>query len=129
MSCEFCGKDALYKCSVCESLVCEEHTKLRTVCPSCTKKASIKYTIDEATSEKQRKKIREFVQRFWGEQEQLTFDRKFMVAEQPAYIAKLKNKIVGFVSFADVDDAITIVALGIAKISRLWTWQKVNRKS
>lgn len=113
MSCEFCGKDALYKCGVCESLVCGEHAKLRIVCRLCMKKTAIKYTIDEVKSEKEREKIREFVQRFWGEQEQLTFDRKFMVAEQPTYIAKLKNKIIGFVSFADMDDAITIVALGI----------------
>ena len=59
------------------------------------------------------KKIREIVQRFWGEEEQLTFDRKFIVTELPTYLEKSGNDIIGFVSFAEVDDAITIVALGI----------------
>ena len=113
MSCEFCGKDAIYKCSVCGNLVCGEHAKLRTTCPSCIKKTIVKYTIDKATSEKERKKIRGFVQRFWGEQEQLTFDRKFMVAELPAFAAKLENNTIGFVSFTEADDAVIVVALGV----------------
>jgi ribosomal protein S18 acetylase RimI-like enzyme len=65
------------------------------------------------TSNKERKKIREFVQRFWGEQEQLTFDRKFIVAKLPAYTAKVRSTIIGFISFADMDDAVIIVALGV----------------
>jgi len=113
MSCEFCGKDAIYKCSVCGNLVCGEHAKLRTTCPSCIKKTIVKYTIDKATSEKERKKIRGFVQRFWGEQEQLTFDRKFTVAELSAYVAKLENNTIGFISFTEADDAVIVVALGV----------------
>jgi ribosomal protein S18 acetylase RimI-like enzyme len=113
MNCEYCGKDAIYKCSVCERLICGEHAKLRTVCTSCIKKAALNCTIDKVTLDKERKKIREIVQRFWGEEEQLTFDRKFIVTELPTYLAKSGNDIIGFVSFAEVDDAITIVALGI----------------
>jgi ribosomal protein S18 acetylase RimI-like enzyme len=64
-------------------------------------------------SDRERKEIREFVQRFWGEQEQLTFDRKLTVAELSAYAAKTGNYIIGFVSFAEVNNAIIIVALGI----------------
>ncbi|MDH5459595.1 MAG: GNAT family N-acetyltransferase, partial [Candidatus Bathyarchaeota archaeon] len=44
---------------------------------------------------------------------QLTFDRKFMVAELSAYAAKVENNIIGFVSFAEADNAIIIVALGV----------------
>lgn len=114
MNCEYCGKDAVYRCSVCERLICGEHAKLRTVCTSCIKKAILNCTIDKVTVDKERKKIREIVQRFWGEEEQLTFDRKFIVAKLPAYVAKKSgNDIIGFVSFAGVDDAIIIVALGI----------------
>ncbi len=113
MSCKYCGKDAVYKCSVCGKLLCMEHLKLRTVCPSCMKKTTLKYIISKVTLNEEREKIRGFVQRFWGEQEQLTFDRKFMVAELPTYTAKLKNEIIGFVSFAEADEAIIIVALGI----------------
>jgi len=39
----------------------------------------------------ERKKIRVLVRQFWGEDEQLTFDRKFKIAELPAYVAKVKK--------------------------------------
>ena len=113
MSCEYCGKDAVYRCSVCGKLLCMEHLKLRTVCPLCMKKATLEYTISKVTLNEEREKIRGFVQRFWGEQEQLTFDRKFMVAELPAYVAKAENNIIGFISFTEADDAVIIVTLGI----------------
>jgi len=113
LSCEYCGKDAFYRCSVCGRLTCGEHVKLRTVCPSCVSKQSLNYSIKKVTSEKEKEIIWEMVKRFWGEQEQLTFDRKFMVAELPAYTAKLKNNIIGFVSFAEVNEAVIIVALGV----------------
>jgi len=113
MSCEYRGKDALYKCSVCGRLTCGEHVKLRTVCPSCVKKATLEYMIDKVNTDKEREKIREFVQQFWGEQEQITFDSKFIVAELPAYIAKVENTIIGFISFTEANDASIVVALGI----------------
>jgi ribosomal protein S18 acetylase RimI-like enzyme len=65
------------------------------------------------TSESERQEIRRFVQRFWGEQEQLCFDRKFVVTELPAYVAHAKNKVVGFVSYAEAENGVIIVALGI----------------
>ena len=113
MSCEYCGKDAVYRCSVCGKMLCAEHVKLRTVCPSCIKKTTVEYTIHKVVLDQERKKIREFVQRFWGEEEQLTFDRKFMVAELPAFAAKLENNIIGFISFTEADDAVIIVASGM----------------
>jgi len=113
MSCKYCGKDVVYRCSVCGEMLCAEHVKLRTVCPSCIKKTTVEYTIHKVVLDQERKKIREFVHRFWGEEEQLTFDRKFMVAELPAYTAKLENDIIGFISFTETDDAIMIVALGV----------------
>lgn len=36
-----------------------------------------------------------------------------MVAELPAYVAKVKDSIIGFISFAEADNAFIIVALGI----------------
>jgi len=113
MSCEYCGKDAVYKCSVCGKLVCGEHAKLRTVCPSCMKKTTLEYAVEKVALNEEKEKIRQFVQRFWGEQEQLSFDRKFMVAELPAYAAKLENNIIGFISFTEANDAIIIVALAV----------------
>lgn len=115
MKCGDCGKDAVYPCSVCRKPLCMEHTNLRTVCSSCisTEEVAHEYTITKALLNKEKKKIREFVQRFWGEEEQLTFNRKFTVTKLPAYIAKAKNNIVGFVSFADAENSIIIVALGI----------------
>jgi len=57
MNCEYCGKDAVYRCSVCERLICGEHAKLRTVCTSCIKKATLNCTIDKVTLDKERKKF------------------------------------------------------------------------
>jgi ribosomal protein S18 acetylase RimI-like enzyme len=94
-------------------MLCAEHGKLRTVCPSCIKKTTVEYTIHKVVLDEEREKIREFVQRFWGEEEQLTFDRKFMVAELPAFAAQLENSIIGFISSTETDDAIMIVALGV----------------
>jgi len=113
LSCKYCEKDAVYKCGVCGKLVCGEHAKLRTVCPSCIKKTTLQYTVNKVALNEEKEKIRQFVQRFWGEQEQLTFDRKFMVAELPAYVAKVENNIIGFISFTEADDAVIIVALGM----------------
>jgi ribosomal protein S18 acetylase RimI-like enzyme len=113
MSCKYCKKDAIYRCNTCGTLTCAEHTKLQTLCPPCTNKTTLNYTINKATLNKERKKIQEFVKKFWGEQEQLTFNKKFTVAKLPAYVAKYRNTIIGFISFAEVNDAIIIVALGI----------------
>jgi len=113
MSCKYCKKDAIYRCSVCGRTLCVEHVKLRTTCPSCTKRTTLEYAIEEVTSAKEREEIRKLVQRFWGEEEQLTFDRKFIVAELPAYVAKVKKDIIGFVSFTEAYDAVIVVALGV----------------
>jgi len=64
-------------------------------------------------SEDERSAVRKFVRRFWGEEEQLTFDRKFVVAELPAYVAKVQDEVIGFISFSPTSDALIIVALGV----------------
>ena len=112
MACNQCAKDALYKCSVCGQLLCGEHAHFRIVCEKCVQRAKIDYTI-EKTSQKEKESIRKLVRKFWGEEEQLTFDRKFNVTELPGYVAKLKGKTLGFISTADADNAKIIVALGV----------------
>jgi ribosomal protein S18 acetylase RimI-like enzyme len=113
MSCEYCGKDAVYRCGVCGRLLCVEHAKLRTVCQSCVSKRSLNYSVNKVISKEEKGKIREMVKWFWGEQEQVAFDRKFVVAELHAYVAKTGNNVIGFISYAEAKDAILIVALGI----------------
>jgi N-acetylglutamate synthase-like GNAT family acetyltransferase len=113
MRCEYCDADAIYKCALCGRLLCGEHVRLRTVCHSSSKKTEIDYSIQEAPSKEDTMQIRELVKRFWGEQEQLTFDREFKVAELPAYVAKADGGLVGFVSFTEVSDAMLVVALGV----------------
>jgi len=113
MSCEYCGKDALYRCNICGRLACGEHVKLRTACPSCIGKQSLNYSINRVIAEEERETIRKMVKRFWGEPEQLTFNKKFVVAELPAYAAKSENSIIGFISYAETENATLIVALGV----------------
>ena len=113
MKCHYCCSDAVFKCGLCGKFLCEEHVQLRTACPECAKKTKLEYTIDRATSEDKKNEIRGFVRGFWEEEEQLTFDRKFKVTELPAYVARFKDTVVGFISTAEVDDATIIVALGV----------------
>lgn len=112
MARRYCEKDAVYKCAVCGKPICMEHIRLRTLCTSCIKKGKHDYTIEKVASE-DRKRIREFVERFWGEAEQLAFDRRFLVDALPSYVVKAEGGVVGFVSYAEVGDAIVIVALGV----------------
>ena len=113
MSCKYCGKDAVYKCSVCGRLSCGEHVKLRAVCLSCIGKQSLKYSINKVIQKEEKETIREIVKRFWGEHEQLTFDNEFVVVELPAYAAKTEDNIIGFISYVEMGNAMLIVALGI----------------
>jgi ribosomal protein S18 acetylase RimI-like enzyme len=113
MSCEYCRKEAVYKCSICGRLVCGEHIELRTVCPLCISGKSLNYSVKKATSQEEKEKIRGMVKRFWGEQEQIAFNRKIVVAELHAYVAKSENDIIGFVSYAEMEDALLIGALGV----------------
>lgn len=113
MNCDYCDKDSTFKCSVCGKLICAEHTRLRTVCTACSKRTPLRYSIAEVKSDKEKMIIRELAQRFWGEDEQLTFNRKFSVTNLPTYAARVDGSVAGFVSFAETDDYVIIVALGI----------------
>lgn len=104
---------AVYRCSVCGRLMGPQHAKLRTICSTCVRKATLEFEVDKVTTEKEKEKIRELVKRFWGEEEQLTFDTRFIVAELPAYASRTEEEIIGFASYAEAKDALIIVALGI----------------
>ncbi|MDH5481374.1 MAG: GNAT family N-acetyltransferase [Candidatus Bathyarchaeota archaeon] len=80
---------------------------------SLHKKTTSKFIIDKVNTDREREATRELVKRFWGEEEQLTFDKKFTVAELPTFIAKSNNNIFGFISFAETAGATIIVALGV----------------
>jgi len=73
----------------------------------------VKYTVEKARLQRDRKRIRELVQLFWGEQEQLTFDKVFTIAELPVFVAKIGREIAGFVSFVRMRNDLIVVALGI----------------
>jgi len=115
MSCNYCNNQPAYTCTVCGKPLCPQHTKLQTLCPTCQTKTpqAANYTITKPTTNKETKTIRKLVQRFWGEQEQLTFNKTYTVAQLPAYIAKTQNNIIGFISSAETENAIIIVALGV----------------
>lgn len=111
--CEYCEKNAVYRCNVCGNLLCPNHLKLKTVCPFHGNKPEFAYTIGKVVDNEERSAIRGLVRQFWGEEEQLTFDSSFEVAELPSYTAKMDHSLVGFVSFAETSDFLTIVALGV----------------
>jgi len=99
---------------VCGSMLCLDHVKLKTVCPShSNNRPEFAFTVGKVATDDERSTIRELVREFWGEEEQLTFDRRFELAELPAYVAKIDNDLVGFVSFAEISDFLIIVALGV----------------
>jgi ribosomal protein S18 acetylase RimI-like enzyme len=113
VSCGYCGNDAVYKCRACGKLLCARHARLGAVCPITPKKAVPTYAIRRAMGNREKAAVRGLVKRFWGEMEQLTFDRKFTVAELPAYVARVSGTVVGFVATAEMSDAILVVALGV----------------
>ena len=101
MKCYYCSRDAVFKCGLCGKFLCEKHAQLRPACPECVKKTKLEYAIGRVTSDEEGKEIGGLVRGFWGEEEQLTFDRKFKVTELPAYVARFKDSIVGFISAAE----------------------------
>lgn len=80
--------------------VCVAHAKLRTARLSWLERVVCECSIAKAARSGEREKIRGLVQRFWGESEQLAFGRRFRAASLPAYAAKVKDIVVGFMSFA-----------------------------
>ena len=114
MSCFICDKNGIYSCSICGRAVCTDHIKLGVICAKCVKdKEQVKYFIREAET-RDSETIGELVKRFWGEEVQETFGREFKVKDLPAFIAIVKDKIVGFVSFFELDEKdMLIVALGV----------------
>ncbi|MEA2090014.1 MAG: GNAT family N-acetyltransferase [Thermoproteota archaeon] len=112
MKCKYCTRDAIYRCNVCGNLVCDAHVQLRTVCASCVKKNRCDYSVRENTKE-DRNEIRRMVKLFWGEPEQLVFDKKYVVDELPAFIAESTGRIVGFLSYAELGADFLTVALGV----------------
>ncbi len=112
-NCEYCGKEAVYRCGLCGKILCMRHVRIRTVCTQCIRQVKFRYRIGKLRSDRERRKIRQLVKHFWNEQQQLTFDRKFTVADLPAFVAREGHSIIGFISFAEEKEAIIIVALGI----------------
>lgn len=113
MKCGNCSDDAVYRCAICEEPLCPKHAHLRTVCNSHIKRKRLVYKIRKLSSAGEEEAVRKLVKLFWGEDEQLTFGKKFTVSSLPAYIAEAENKVAGFVAFAPLGEALTIVALAV----------------
>lgn len=114
MSCFICNKNGIYSCSICGRAICIGHTRFGVICAECARKREyIEYSIREAELGDS-EAIGEFVKRFWGEEVQEAFGRKFKVGELPAFVATVKGKIVGFISFSELNEKdVLIVALGV----------------
>lgn len=113
LKCAYCRNPAVYVCIKCGAPTCELHAKESVVCPSCIRKKETKHTVKKVSSKNEKDQIRELVRQFWGEEEQLTFDIKFNVSEQPAYVAQVGNEFAGFISLSENQDSLIVVALGV----------------
>lgn len=113
MNCKICGKDGIYRCALCGEALCSGHMTMRTICASCIKKAKSNHRVYKLASTKEGETVRELVKRLWGEEEQVAFGKRYNVSQLPTYIAKVENKITGFVSFAEADNDLIIVTLGV----------------
>ena len=113
MRCKVCGNKAEFRCVVCGEFTCRVHTQLRPICRECIKKKTHKYFTREATVE-DKEAIGGLVELFWSESEQVTFNREFTVKELPAFVAVSEDKIVGFISYSELNESdVLIVALGV----------------
>ncbi len=114
MKCADCADEAVYRCVVCERQLCPKHARLHTVCGTCVKGKRLDCEIRKSTTvANEQETIGKLVRLFWGEDEQLTFGRRFRISKTSVYIAELKDEILGFVAFARLGDALIIVALGV----------------
>jgi ribosomal protein S18 acetylase RimI-like enzyme len=115
MSCSYCRKQAVYRCNVCGKLLCPQHAKLTTICPTHQNKPTtpLHYKITQVKTEQDKHQIQQFVQRFWGEQQQLTFNKTYTVTQLPTYTAKTNNTTIAFIAYTNTDNATLIVALAI----------------
>ena len=76
-------------------------------------KKQLRFHIREASSE-DKEIIRQLVRYFWGEDIQVSFGMKFLVAELPAFVAVVDRHIAGFISYYDFNsEAILIVCAGV----------------
>jgi ribosomal protein S18 acetylase RimI-like enzyme len=83
------------------------------LCAKCSSPKQCEYQIHEKGHE-DIESLEGLVKLFWGDPVQLMFDQCFTILEQPAYLAKRNNTIVGFIFYTPFrEDAMLIVALGI----------------
>jgi ribosomal protein S18 acetylase RimI-like enzyme len=83
------------------------------VCRNCLEPKTCEYTIHQASTD-DLEPLEELVQLFWGDPDQLMFDQIIRVTKNPAFVAKRKNSVVGFIFYSDYsNDAVLIAALGI----------------
>lgn len=102
----------MYRCGTCGQLLCAEHAQFRVICPEHIVQTRFHYVISKIASE-DKEEIRTMVRRFWGEEEQLTFERTFKVSELPGYVAKIKGTVIGFISTAEMNNTLLIAALAV----------------
>jgi ribosomal protein S18 acetylase RimI-like enzyme len=113
LRCEYCGKNAVYRCGVCGHLVCQDHVKIRAVCGLHEAKFHAEFEVTQVSQETERMFIGRVVENFWGEREQSVFDMKFEVSGLPGFVAYVGKDCVGFISFTLLDASLVIVALAV----------------
>jgi len=116
MTCHTCGKEAVFKCSICGSTFCQDHIRLLPVCPTHVTRYRFAHRVEEQACN-QDDAVGNWIEALFsrsGEQPlTLTFGRTFRVLDLPRFVAYVDDRPVGFLSYAELESDLLIVAFAV----------------
>ena len=93
--------------------MCNAHAQQRVTCSACKKQRTVNYVIEKARARDDTGWVRRFVAELWGEGQQLAFGREFNPVDHVAYYGRAGNSLIAFISLAEDEGDLIIVALGV----------------
>ncbi|MGQ9674978.1 MAG: GNAT family N-acetyltransferase [Chloroflexota bacterium] len=104
--------DLYLQCAVCGQVEPSATMRLAAICPDHIRSQGRLYRI-RRTSPQEKDRIRDLNQRLWGETEIHTYGREWDIGDIAALLAESDGQAIGFASFAEIDEAILLVSLGV----------------
>lgn len=109
--CHYDDHVAQYRCSRTGEYVCLEHARLDVVSVG-TRARPPSLPVRDATPDDYAA-IREIALKYWGETEQVCFDRQYDVLTLPALLAHNDENVAGVLSYAPEGDRVNLVMLNV----------------